>query len=308
MQIIDRYVSGLEKNSMIASADCYVSLHRAEGFGLTMAEAMLLGKPVIATRYGGNLDFMSDRDSWLVDCEMTPIGSGQAPYPAEGEWAAPDIDQAARHMREVFDDPAAARRRVLHGIETLRTQHSPAAAGRSMRDRLEHIHARRARLDARSAEATPSADLARLRELVQSGPRPPQRSPLGPLGKLLRRVVLRLIKPFTVHQQAINAELLAAAEALAGEPASRHSAERRARLQAARQTAVQLAESRRQARATEHLTGELGRLREAVPGTDDALPAAAATHDGHETDPAVAEELREPAPLDAPRLAGRHGS
>jgi hypothetical protein len=270
-----------------------------------MAEAMLLGKPVIATRYGGNLDFMSDRDSWLVDCEMTPIRSGQAPYPAEGEWAAPDIGQAARHMREIFTDPAAARRRALRGAETLRAQHSPAAAGRSKRDRLEHIHARRARLAGPSPQATPGADLARLRELVQSGPRPPQRSPLGPLGRVLRRIVLRLIKPFTAHQQAINSELLAAAETLSGEPSIRRRAERHARLQGARQAAAQLAESRRQARATKQLAGELDRLREATPGAGDALAHGATSHSEREAGATAAEPLCEPAPLDAPRLAGR---
>jgi glycosyltransferase involved in cell wall biosynthesis len=305
VQIIDCYVSGLEKNSMIASADCYVSLHRAEGFGLTMAEAMLLGKPVIATRYGGNLDFMSDRDSWLVDCEMTPIGSGQAPYPANGEWAAPDIDQAARHMREIFTDPPAARRRALRGAERLRAQHSPAAAGRSMRDRLEHIHARRAQLAGPPAQTAPGADLARLHDLVQSGPRAPLRSPLGPLGRVLRRVVLRLIKPFTVHQQAINSELLAAAEALSGEPASRRRAERDAQLQGARQAAAQLAESRRQAHATEQLAGELDRLREAAPSAADALAAGTGSPGEQDAGASAAEELREQAPLDAPRFAGR---
>ena len=53
ISLIDAYVSGSEKNAMIAHCDCYVSLHRSEGFGLTAAEAMLLEKPVIATRYGG---------------------------------------------------------------------------------------------------------------------------------------------------------------------------------------------------------------------------------------------------------------
>jgi hypothetical protein len=172
-----------------------------------------------------------------------------------------------------------------------------------MRDRLEHIHARRAQLAGPSAQTAPGADLARLHELVQSGPRPPRRSPLGPLGRVLRRVVLRLIKPFTVHQQAINAELLAATETLSGEPASRRRAERHARLQAARQVAAQLAESRRQACATEQLAGELDRLREAGPGDGDAF-VPTNSHGGREAS-AASEELSEPPPVDAPRFAGR---
>jgi glycosyltransferase involved in cell wall biosynthesis len=264
VQIIDRYVSALEKNSMIASADCYVSLHRAEGFGLTMAEAMLLGKPVIATRYGGNLDFMTDRDSWLVNCEMTPIGPGQAPYPAEGEWASPDVEQAARHMREVFAGGPAATARAALGAESLRTRNSPLAAGRSMLSRLESIHARRAQWRTAPGSAAQPAELSRLRELVQLGPQPPQRSPLGAVGRLLRRVVLRLIKPFTAHQQALNVALLGTVESLAGTEARNERTQQRNRLREARQTAAQLAELRRQAAAGERLEGELGRTRAEV--------------------------------------------
>ncbi len=62
IHIIDEYVSAERKDLTLASCDCYVSLHRAEGFGLTMAEAMYLGKPVIATGYSGNLDFMTERE------------------------------------------------------------------------------------------------------------------------------------------------------------------------------------------------------------------------------------------------------
>jgi glycosyltransferase involved in cell wall biosynthesis len=61
----DGYLSAREKNTMMALCDCYVSLHRAEGFGLTMAEAMALGKPVIATGYSGNLAFMTAENSYL---------------------------------------------------------------------------------------------------------------------------------------------------------------------------------------------------------------------------------------------------
>ena len=61
VHIIDGYMSPGENDALIAACDCYVSLHRSEGFGLTPAEAMVLGKPVIATGYSGNLDYMSRR-------------------------------------------------------------------------------------------------------------------------------------------------------------------------------------------------------------------------------------------------------
>src|SRR3712207_9035191 len=60
--------------SLFAASDCYVSLHRSEGFGLTMADAMALGKPVIATGYSGNVDFMREDNSWLVPAGLTQVG------------------------------------------------------------------------------------------------------------------------------------------------------------------------------------------------------------------------------------------
>ena len=68
---------------MIASCDCYVSLHRSEGFGLTMAEAMYFGRPVIATGYSGNLDFMTEENSYLVPHTLVEIGPDANPYPPD---------------------------------------------------------------------------------------------------------------------------------------------------------------------------------------------------------------------------------
>jgi Glycosyl transferases group 1 len=262
VRLIDYYVTASEKNSMISSADCYVSLHRAEGLGLTPAEALCMGKPVIATRYGGNLEFMNDRNSWLVDYEMVPIGPGQTPYPADGEWADPDVEQAARYMREIFEDPGAARERARRGAGEMRGAHSPQAAGRSMQRRLEHIHSRREQWPRRErARSTEEPDLGRLTELVTQGPRPSGRSPLGRLGRPLRRLVLRLIKPFTAYQQMVNAEALDAIRTAAQTTARAHEDLRGDRLRAAQQTAAELAELRRQTARIEELTGDRDRAR-----------------------------------------------
>ena len=138
--VIDRFVSADEKNAIVAACDCYLSLHRSEGFGLTPAEAMALGKPVIATRYGGTLDFMTDQNSYLVDHGWTKVGPGAHPYPADATWAEPDLDHAARLMREVFEDRAEARRRGEQGQRDIREHHDPAVAGAMMRTRLREIH------------------------------------------------------------------------------------------------------------------------------------------------------------------------
>lgn len=84
--------------------DVYVSLHRSEGFGLGMAEAMCMGKPVIATAYSGNLEFMRQANSCLVDYRMVPVVEGEYPH-AEGQcWADPDHVDAAHYMQALYRD------------------------------------------------------------------------------------------------------------------------------------------------------------------------------------------------------------
>ena len=143
--LIETRLSRSERDGLMRAADCYVSLHRAEGFGYTLAEAMWLGKPVIATGYSGNLDFMTPENSYLVDYRLVPIGAGKEPYPAGGEWAQPDVDRAAAMMRHVFEHRDEARARGRRAAEEIRTSHGPQAAGQAMRQRLELLAARRAR-------------------------------------------------------------------------------------------------------------------------------------------------------------------
>jgi glycosyltransferase involved in cell wall biosynthesis len=148
--LVDAYVSGAEKNAMLASCDCYVSLHRSEGFGLTVAEAMLLAKPVIATGYGGTLDFMNDENSYLVRWEPAAVGDGAYPYPPDGVWAEPDLDHAAELMRKVLAAPEAARQRGEIARREMLERHSPTVAGEAMRRRLAVIYGRLQERGARS--------------------------------------------------------------------------------------------------------------------------------------------------------------
>ena len=129
--LIDSYVSQLEKNAMIAACDCYVSLHRSEGFGLTVAEAMLLSKPVIATRYGGTLEFTTDENAYLVRWDPVAVGEGNYPYSAAAIWAEPDLDHAAALMRRVVAEPEEARERGARARQFVLEHHSPKLAERS---------------------------------------------------------------------------------------------------------------------------------------------------------------------------------
>jgi len=139
VRLLESFVSPEEKNALIASCDCYVSLHRSEGLGLTLAEAMYFERPVIATGYSGNLDFMTDDNGYLVDYRLRSIGPGNDPYPPEGEWAEPDVDHAARLMRQVFDHPEEARARGRRAARDIRLTHSADAAGRTLEGRLVEL-------------------------------------------------------------------------------------------------------------------------------------------------------------------------
>ncbi|MDQ3506997.1 MAG: methyltransferase domain-containing protein [Actinomycetota bacterium] len=214
IHIVDRYVSFDEKNAMAAGCDCYVSLHRSEGFGFTMAEPMHLGKPVIATAYSGNLDFMTDRNSYLVDYRLVPIGEGAEPYPASGEWAEPDVDHASRLMRRVFDDKDEAKERGRRASEDIRRTHSPEAAGKAMAGRLSSIEAKMRR---KSSEEGESSGDGRVRKIstkplhdrimytpeLATGP--------GMKGKAIsfaRRALLKFEWPFAMQQRTVNDQLL----------------------------------------------------------------------------------------------------
>ena len=109
-EVIDRaHVQALQR-----CVDAYVSLHRSEGFGLGLAECMRLGKPVIATAWSGNMDFMNDDNSCLVDYRLVPVGEGEYPHHVGQRWAEPDVECAARHMRRLVIEPAFAKRIGAH--------------------------------------------------------------------------------------------------------------------------------------------------------------------------------------------------
>lgn len=136
---IDQSFDGQERYELMNACDCYVSLHRSEGFGLTMAEAMLLGKPVIATGYSGNLDFMNEETSFLCSHLLKPIGKGNFPYPAQGIWADVDVNHAALYMKEVFNHPEKAIAKAQKGKEFLLKHHSCQAVGEQINKRLLKI-------------------------------------------------------------------------------------------------------------------------------------------------------------------------
>jgi Glycosyl transferases group 1 len=138
----DEYLAPERHAALLGQCDAYVSLHRAEGLGLTMAEAMALGKPVIATGYSGNLEFMNDEIAFLVGSTPTVVGEGVDPYPADAHWADPDLGHAARLMRHVFTDRAVAATVGRRAADAIRSQWSANVVGPKLAEHLEHVRTR----------------------------------------------------------------------------------------------------------------------------------------------------------------------
>jgi glycosyltransferase involved in cell wall biosynthesis len=134
--LVEGDLTAAEITSLLWVCDAFVSLHRSEGFGRLLGEAMLMGKPVIATAYSGNVDFMTPDDSLLVPYRLVPVPDGAYPFAAGQSWAEPDVDEAVRHMLRLLDDPAEGRRIGERASRRLRVAFGHRAAGLRYAERV----------------------------------------------------------------------------------------------------------------------------------------------------------------------------
>jgi glycosyltransferase involved in cell wall biosynthesis len=125
--------------SLIKACDCFVSLHRSEGFGLGPAEAMSLGKPAIITNWSGNTDYMTADNCLPVDYELVQLGRDYGPYKAHQHWAEPHLEHAAHLMKKIAHNPDLAERIGSRARETINSNFSPETVGRKIQTRLEEI-------------------------------------------------------------------------------------------------------------------------------------------------------------------------
>jgi GT2 family glycosyltransferase/glycosyltransferase involved in cell wall biosynthesis len=119
------------------ACDCFVSLHRAEGFGLSVAEAMFLGKPVIATDWSATAEFVNAANGCPVNYRLVTLDRTHGPYPQGQTWADPDVDHAADWMRRMVADSALRERLGAQAAADIRQRFSPETIGRRYRRRLE---------------------------------------------------------------------------------------------------------------------------------------------------------------------------
>ena len=141
-----------ETLGLLSVADAYVSLHRSEGFGLSIAEAMALGKPVIATNYSGNTDYLNEELGFPISYSLCELERTYGLYEKGNVWAEPNISEAAHWMRYVFDNQEAAGEKGARAATSIRAKLAPSRIGCMMGDRLtavidEHRRRRDAHLD-----------------------------------------------------------------------------------------------------------------------------------------------------------------
>lgn len=144
VHVIDDTLSDLDMKALMWLTDCYVSLHRSEGFGRGLSEAMTLGKPVIATAYSGNLEFCTEDTALLVPYALKAVKQNEYPHWQDQHWAEPDVLAAAQHMISLVENPAAGRALGARARHHLTLNFSYLAAGLRYSDRITEIDVERA--------------------------------------------------------------------------------------------------------------------------------------------------------------------
>jgi glycosyltransferase involved in cell wall biosynthesis len=139
IHVLDAIYSRDDAYGLTSVCDCFVSLHRAEGFGLGLAEAMRLGKPAIATGYSGNMDFTREQNACLIGYHLVPVREGEYPHRTGQVWAEPDIEEAAEHMWRTYSDPTFRARIAAAGQQFVEKEFSRRVAAEQVGKRLEEI-------------------------------------------------------------------------------------------------------------------------------------------------------------------------
>jgi hypothetical protein len=205
--IFDGFLPTDQRDAWAAAADCYVSLHRSEGFGLTMAEAMAMGKPVIATAYSANLDFMNDEVAFMVPVTEWRLPTQAGPYPAGSRWADPDLNVAADYMRRAAADPAAAAAMGQRARQHITNTRTMARLADFMVQRLGEIRAENPTLRPR-----PNSRLTLKLNDALSYDRQRHDARHG----LVSRVLRKLMRPYSAGADELDRRLLAAMVEMGG--------------------------------------------------------------------------------------------
>jgi glycosyltransferase involved in cell wall biosynthesis len=137
--LLTETLSRADVYALEAACDCFVSLHRSEGFGLAVAESMFLGKPVISTDWSATAEFVTPQNGCPVRAPLVTLAQNHGPYAKGSTWADPDPAHAADWMRKLFTDRAFGTKLGTAARTTIEARFSPSVIGARYRRRLESI-------------------------------------------------------------------------------------------------------------------------------------------------------------------------
>ena len=136
-------INKTEVNSLLADVDVYVSLHRSEGFGLVMAEAMYLGTPVIATNWSGNTEFMNSDTACMVGYDLIELDRDYDVFKKGNVWADAHVDEAADYMKRLYEDKEFYNQIASNGQAYAKEHLAYKRSADIVSDRLKAIHSGR---------------------------------------------------------------------------------------------------------------------------------------------------------------------
>ena len=148
IRLVEEELSRADMLALVDATDCYVSLHRAEGFGLGMVEAMAFGKPVIATGYSGSTDFLSASTGYPVPYTLVPLRPDDYVHTEGQVWAEPDEAACASAMTHVFEHRADVAVKAAAAQRFVRDRYGVEQVGRLTAQRLEEIAAEQSAMTA----------------------------------------------------------------------------------------------------------------------------------------------------------------
>jgi glycosyltransferase involved in cell wall biosynthesis len=208
ISILDQYLSRSEVYGLLDCTDCYISLHRSEGFGLTIAEAMFLEKPVIATGWSGNMDFMTNENSYPVDFTFVQLEEDYGSYLKGNVWVQPDIRHASQLMRSVYEKRDAAQEKGRQAGRDIRRQNSSSSIAKMIQGRLDEIKkSRRAFNGSRFSSHSKLLPMSAVKLPEDAIQEFQSASRFGKIGMLGRRMLERLFRFYIFHQNTFNRQI-----------------------------------------------------------------------------------------------------
>ncbi len=214
ISIIEGPLSPSERRELVAACDCYVSLHRCTEFSIPAAEAMAYGKPVVATGFSGNLQYMDMLNSYLVDGVSTPPSRDCNTFWSGQEWIEPGLDQAAALLRHIFLNRDDARRIGARASAALRGSCSGASLDTFLATRIGELwnegQTLRSQVHDPADPISPAMGLERAEAYLSTGPTNSWAAPsrFGGLGKLGRHTILRLVRPYSARHAELDASVV----------------------------------------------------------------------------------------------------